>query len=124
MLHGATATAVLITVWAGAIGGVILSVAWIDAPRWLATVCYLAISWVAVATMPQMISDLGVGVVSLFWTGGLLYTAGAAIYATRRPDPWPKTFGFHEIFHVLVTAAAIVHFVAIAGWVIPASPAA
>jgi hemolysin III len=56
----------------------------------------------------------------LFLAGGLLYSAGAVIYAARRPDPWPQTFGFHEIFHVLVIAAAVAHFVAMAGWVIPA----
>ena len=55
----------------------------------------------------------------LFGAGGLLYSAGAVIYALRRPDPWPTTFGFHEIFHALVIAAAVTHFVAIAGWVIP-----
>ena len=55
----------------------------------------------------------------LFGVGGLLYSAGAVIYALRRPNPWPSTFGFHEIFHALVIAAALIHFVAMAGWVIP-----
>ena len=57
----------------------------------------------------------------LFLAGGLLYSAGAVIYAVRRPDPWPHTFGFHELFHALVIAAAVTHFVAMAGWVIPAA---
>ena len=56
----------------------------------------------------------------LFAVGGLLYTVGAVVYASRRPNPWPRIFGFHEIFHALVIAAAVVHFVAMAGWVIPA----
>ena len=56
----------------------------------------------------------------LFAAGGVIYTVGAVVYASRRPNPWPRTFGFHEIFHALVIAAATVHFVAIAGWVIPA----
>ena len=55
----------------------------------------------------------------LFLVGGVLYSAGATIYALRRPDPWPRMFGFHEIFHALVIAAAIVHFIAMAGWVVP-----
>jgi hemolysin III len=55
----------------------------------------------------------------LLAAGGLLYSAGAAIYAFQRPDPWPRVFGFHEVFHALVVAAAVVHFVAMAGWVIP-----
>ena len=56
----------------------------------------------------------------LFAVGGVLYTVGAVVYASRRPNPWPRIFGFHEIFHALVIAAAVVHFVAMAGWVIPA----
>ena len=56
----------------------------------------------------------------LFVVGGLLYTVGAVVYASRRPNPWPRIFGFHEVFHALVIAAAVVHFVAMAGWVIPA----
>ena len=51
--------------------------------------------------------------------GGVLYSAGAIVYATRRPDPWPRTFGFHEVFHALVVAAVVAHFVAIAGWIVP-----
>ena len=61
----------------------------------------------------------GVPLVFLHGAGGLLYSAGAVIYALRRPNPWPTTFGFHEVFHALVVAAALTHFVAIAGWVIP-----
>jgi hemolysin III len=120
VLHGPLATGVLVGVWTAAIAGVVLSVAWVDAPRALATVCYVAIGWTALAAVPQLVERLGAGVVSLFAAGGLLYSAGATIYALRRPDPWPRTFGFHELFHVLVVAAALVHFVAIAGWVIPA----
>ena len=56
----------------------------------------------------------------LFLAGGLLYSAGAVVYARKRPDPWPRIFGFHELFHALVIAAALLHFVAMAGWVIPA----
>jgi hemolysin III len=67
-----------------------------------------------------MVARLPVTPLLLFLAGGLLYSAGAVIYAARRPDPWPQTFGFHEIFHVLVIAAAVAHFVAMAGWVIPA----
>jgi hemolysin III len=119
VLEGDLRLVVLIAVWAGALGGVILSVAWITAPRVLVAACYLALGWVAVAVLPQLIERLDVAPVVLLASGGLLYTAGAIVYASRRPDPWPHVFGFHEVFHALVIAAALAHFVAMAGWVIP-----
>jgi hemolysin III len=120
VLEGPVKVIVLASVWAGALAGVALSVAWITAPRALVAACYLALGWVSVITIPQLATKLGVAPFVLFVVGGLLYTVGAVIYATRRPNPWPRTFGFHEIFHALVIAAAAVHFVAMAGWVIPA----
>jgi hemolysin III len=119
VLHGGLATAVLIAVWAGALGGVIFSLAWITAPRILVAATYLALGWVAVIATPQLLDHAGVAPTVLIAVGGLLYSGGATVYALKRPDPWPATFGFHEVFHTLVTAAAVVHFVAIAGWVVP-----
>jgi hemolysin III len=119
VLDGPVAWIVLVSVWIGALGGVAFSLAWIDAPRALTAACYVAVGWVIVVAAPQLVRVLGTGVLLLFVAGGLLYSAGATIYATRRPDPWPRTFGFHEIFHTLVIAAALLHFVAMAGWVIP-----
>ena len=119
VLKGDLAMAVLIAVWAGALAGVIFSLAWITAPRILVAATYLALGWVAVVAMPQLLHHAGVAPTVLIAVGGLLYSVGATIYALKRPDPWPATFGFHEIFHTLVTTAAIVHFVAIAGWVVP-----
>jgi hemolysin III len=69
--------------------------------------------------MPQLVDRLAAAPLVLFVAGGVLYTVGAVVYATRRPDPWPRTFGFHEVFHALVIAAAAVQFVALAGWVFP-----
>jgi hemolysin III len=106
-------------VWTGAIGGVILSVAWITAPRVLSAACYLALGWVSVFALPQMIERLDVAPLVLLAIGGMLYTVGAVVYATKRPNPWPRTFGFHEVFHALVIAAAALQFVAMAGWVFP-----
>ena len=119
VLKGSLAEAVLIAVWAGAIAGVIFSLAWITAPRLLVAATYLALGWVAVVAMPQLIHHAGVAPTVLIAVGGLLYSLGATVYALKRPNPWPATFGFHEIFHTLVTTAAAVHFVAIAGWVVP-----
>ena len=80
-----------------------------------ATASYIAVGWVAVAAMPQLFSHRGLGLPLLLLAGGILYTLGAVSYATKRPNPWPRTYGFHEVFHTLVIAAAVVHFVAIAG---------
>src|SRR3954466_5538902 len=106
---------VLVSVWAGALAGVAMSIAWIDAPRVLVAACYIAVGWVAVVAMPQLFSSRGVWMPLLLLIGGLLYSLGAAAYATKKPNPWPAWFGFHEVFHSLVIAAAVVHFVAIAG---------
>jgi hemolysin III len=110
---------VLATVAAGAVGGVVLTVAWISAPRWLTAAVYLALGWVSAITLPDLVQRLDAAPLALIAAGGLLYTAGAVVYATRRPDPWPRTFGFHEVFHALVIAAAAAHFAAMAGWVVP-----
>jgi hemolysin III len=118
-LDGAWRIALLVTVWAGAAAGVALSVAWITAPRVLVAASYVALGWVAIVSLPQMADRLGVAPIVLFAAGGVIYSVGAAVYAFRRPNPWPSTFGFHEIFHALVILAAVTHFVAIAGWVIP-----
>jgi hemolysin III len=115
VLTGSMRWVVLGSVWTGAAAGVALSVGWIDAPRTLTAACYIAVGWVAVIAMPQLLDRVGVGTVVLFATGGILYSLGAVTYATQRPNPWPRTFGFHEVFHTLVIVAAVVHFVAIAG---------
>ena len=118
VLHGATQAIVLAGVWAGAIGGVALSVLWIDAPRWLAAATYLALGWVAVLALPQLLTGLPAAPLVLLAGGGVLYSVGAVVYATGRPDPWPATFGFHEVFHAFVVVAATAHAVAMAGWVL------
>jgi hemolysin III len=120
VMHGTLRWAILAAVWAGALGGVVLSVAWITAPRVLSAACYLALGWTVMFALPQMIDALDVAPLVLLAVGGLLYTVGAVVYATKRPNPWPSTFGFHEVFHALVILAAAVQFIALAGWVFPA----
>jgi hemolysin III len=78
----------------------------------------VALGWVALLALPQMSASLPAAPLVLIASGGILYTAGAVIFALGRPNPWPRTFGFHEIFHVFVILAAVVHFVAMAGWVV------
>jgi hemolysin III len=119
VLEPPSSTLVLVSVWAGALAGVVFSVAWIDAPRVAVALAYIAVGWVIVIALPAVFGEAGVAPGALLLGGGLLYSAGAVVYARRRPDPWPRVFGFHELFHALVIAAALLHFVALAGWVIP-----
>jgi hemolysin III len=118
VLSGTVRWVVLGTVWAGALGGVALSLAWITAPRVLASACYVALGWVAIIAFPQLVSSLPAVPLVLIATGGVLYTIGAVVFAFQRPNPWPHVFGFHEIFHAFVVLAATAHFVALAGWVV------
>jgi hemolysin III len=119
VLEGNLAVIVLAIVWGGALAGVLLKLAWIDAPKWLVALAYVALGWVAVIAMPELGSRLGVWALVLLVGGGTAYTAGAVIYAWQRPDPAPKVFGYHEIFHALVIVAAAAHFAAVAFFVLP-----
>jgi hemolysin III len=119
VLHGSLARAILIVVWAGALGGIVLNLLWIRAPKWLTAAVYISLGWVAVAAMPELASELGALGVSLIVLGGLFYTAGAIIYAAGRPNPAPAVFGYHEIFHALVVAAALAHFAVVAFYALP-----
>ncbi|MDQ0937616.1 hemolysin III [Streptomyces turgidiscabies] len=103
----------LLLVWAGAAAGIAFRVWWITAPRWLYTLCYIALGWAAVFNLPDFERSGGTAVVVLVITGGLLYTAGAVVYGLKRPDPFPRWFGFHEVFHALTIAAFTAHYTAI-----------
>ncbi|HET9461810.1 MAG TPA: hemolysin III family protein [Gaiellaceae bacterium] len=103
----------LVTVWAGASLGIVLNLIWIEAPRWLSAVAYLGVGWVGLILIPQFFPALGVAAAVLVIVGGALYSAGALAYATTWPNPFPATLGFHEVFHLLVVAAATTQFVAL-----------
>ncbi|MFF9120526.1 hemolysin III family protein [Streptomyces massasporeus] len=103
----------LALVWAGALAGIAFRILWIGAPRWLYTPCYIALGWVAVFYLPDFAHTGNAVVVALVVAGGLLYTAGAVVYALKRPDPSPAWFGFHEVFHALTIAAFTAHYAAI-----------
>ena len=111
--EGPTRWIVLCFAWGGALLGIALNLAWIDGPRWLSAAAYVAVGWVGVIAIPQMFSAVGVAGAVLVIVGGVLYTLGALAYAAKRPNPLPRWFGFHEVFHVLVLAAAVVQFVAV-----------
>jgi hemolysin III len=118
ILDGAIKWVVLGVVWVGAALGVVFSIAWINAPRALCSATYVLLGWVALLCVPQLNEALPLAPLILIAAGGLLYTVGAVIFALGRPNPWPRTFGFHEIFHVFVILAAVAHFVAMAGWIV------
>ena len=107
------ATAVLIAVWSGAVIGVGLQTLWPSAPRWLSAPCYIALGWVAVFVMPDLLHNAGVAAFVLIVTGGAVYTIGGIVYALKRPNPVPGVFGFHEVFHLCTLVAAACHYVAI-----------
>ncbi len=118
VLSGAWRTTVLAGVWTGAALAMSLRFAWVDAPKWLSVFFAIALGWVGVAALPQLMK-VGAGGGLLIVAGGLLYTVGAAVYAIQRPDPAPATFGYHEVFHVLVAAAVVCQYCAIAFFVLP-----
>lgn len=114
------ATALLIAVWAGAAAGIVVELIWVEAPKWVAVIVYLAVGWIGALGFPAILVEAGIGAAALIAAGGVMYTAGAIVYARQSPDPRPAVFGYHEIFHLFVIVAAIAHFAAIAIYALPA----
>ncbi|MFG1945233.1 hemolysin III family protein [Nonomuraea sp. NPDC048826] len=112
-LDGPAQAAVLGVTWGGALAGVLFRVLWMGAPRWLYTVLYLALGWTAIFVMPQLLEGAGVAAVVLVAVGGVFYSAGAVVYGLRRPDPSPRWFGYHEVFHAFTLAAYLVQYIAV-----------
>jgi len=121
VLHGALADAILVVVWIGAIAGAVVEMVWIDHPKWVAALIYMSLGWVAAVAFPELWTAMGVTGTLLVAAGGVLYTAGAVVYATQRPNPSPAVFGYHEVFHALVIAAAAAHFAAVAFFALPSA---
>ncbi|MFC6018983.1 hemolysin III family protein [Plantactinospora solaniradicis] len=113
LLSGRSAAVLLVIVWSGAVVGVALKLVWPHAPRWVSAPLYLALGWVAVAVLPDILDRGGATVLALLVAGGAAYSVGAVCYALRRPNPWPTVFGHHELFHACTLVAAICHHVAI-----------
>ena len=113
LLHGTDRVVLLSVVWAGAVAGVLFRVFWNDAPRWLYTPIYIALGWAAVFYFGDFARNAGTAVLVLLVVGGALYTVGGVVYALRRPDPFPRWFGFHEVFHSLTVAAFVSHYVGV-----------
>ncbi|WP_292607076.1 hemolysin III family protein [Nocardioides sp. REDSEA-S30_B4] len=120
LLEGTQQVVLLSVVWSGAIAGVAFRVFWTDAPRWLYTPIYIALGWAAVFFIPGFFrgaTDLGLGVgiavFTLIVAGGALYTLGGVVYGFKRPNPWPRWFGFHEVFHTFTILAFVSHYVGV-----------
>ncbi|WP_425460993.1 PAQR family membrane homeostasis protein TrhA [Leekyejoonella antrihumi] len=112
LLSRSQATHLLLIVWGGALAGVLFRVFWVNAPRWLYTPVYVALGWVAIFYFGPLLHTGGVAVVTLIAVGGGLYTLGAVVYGTKRPNPSPRWFGFHEVFHACTVLAFAAHYVA------------
>jgi hemolysin III len=120
LLEGSSRVVLLTTVWTGAVLGVLFRVFWTGAPRWLYTPIYIALGWAAVFFIPDFAdgaAGIGVGVgtavLVLVIVGGGLYTLGGVVYGVKRPNPWPRWFGFHEVFHAFTILAFASHYVAV-----------
>ncbi|MDK3257382.1 PAQR family membrane homeostasis protein TrhA [Blastococcus capsensis] len=108
-----TGSWVLAGVWTGALAGVTLKMAWPTAPRWVGVPLYIGLGWVAVFILTDILQIAGVASLVLLAVGGALYTVGGIAYAVKKPNPWPSTFGYHEVFHAMTVVAAICHYIAV-----------
>ena len=120
VLNTAWWISMLSVVWGIAAAGIILKLAWPGAPKWLSVLMYAAVGWLALVTAPQLVARFTAGPLALLLLGGVLYTLGGVVYAVGKPSPYPRVFGYHEVFHVLVIAGSILHYSLVAIYVLPA----
>lgn len=117
-LEGAWRASVLAVVWTGAVVATVTKMCWIRSPTWLSAAVGIALGWVGIVALPQLARSVGLGALFLLAAGGVAYTAGALVYALRRPDPLPRVFGYHELFHALTIVALACQYVAVAVFVV------
>jgi hemolysin III len=117
-LDGAWRTTILSVVWSGAAVATVSKLCWVRSPKWLSVVLAIGLGWAGVAAMPELAAHEGLAPVVLLAAGGLAYTAGGVVYALKRPDPLPRVFGYHELFHALTLVALACQYVAVAFFVV------
>jgi hemolysin III len=113
LLPHAQARTLLVVIWSGALVGLLMRIFWLGAPRWLYVPIYVALGWTAVWFMPRFWQTGGPAVVWLIIAGGVAYTLGAVVYGFKRPNPSPRWFGFHEVFHSLTVVGFTTHYLAV-----------
>ena len=111
---GSAGTKLLVLAWCGAGLGILRAIAWPHAPRVISSLLYVAVGWVVLAYLPTVHAALDPFAFGEVLAGGVAYTIGAAVYASRWPDPWPTVFGYHEVFHALIIVGCVCHFLAVA----------
>jgi hemolysin III len=117
-LHGELGAVILAVVWVGALAAIGVKFVWVSGPKWVSAALGIALGWVAVVVLPELVRSLPVVAVLLLVAGGLAYTAGAIVYARGRPDPRPAVFGYHELFHALTIVGVACQYAAIAFFVV------
>jgi hemolysin III len=120
-LTGAWRITVFAVVWSGVFAAIVLRFAWPSAPAWLTPVIGVSLGWISVVMVPHVIAAAGTGGFLLLLAGGVFYTLGSLVYIRHRPDPWPRVFGYHELFHALVVVAVICHYASVAFFLLPRS---
>jgi hemolysin III len=113
MLDGTARVVLLSIAWGGALLGMAFRILWTSAPRWLYVPIYVALGWAAVFFAGDFADHGSAAVLVLIAVGGGLYTLGGVVYGFQRPDPFPRWFGFHEVFHTLTIAAFVAHYVGV-----------
>jgi len=119
VLNTAWGITMLSVIWGAAGGGVLLRVAWPTAPKWLAVSVYVIVGWLAIIPARELAAWFAPPPLVLMVLGGVMYTLGGLVYATRKPDPWPQVLGYHEIFHLLVILGSTLHYSLVAIYVLP-----
>ncbi len=114
VLNTAWWISVLSVVWGIAAAGILLKVVLPGAPKWLSVTLYVIVGWLALVTLPQLLAWFTIGSLALLLLGGVLYTLGGVVYAAGKPNPYPRWFGYHEVFHVLVIAGSVLHYTLVA----------
>ena len=118
-MEGSLPQILLLMLWSAVLVGAVINLFWYAAPNWIHSVLYLVVSWVCCVSVPQLWDHLGLIALSWIFLGGVLHTVGAVVYAMRSPNPFPKTFGFHEVFHTFVTVAIAIHYGVVAHYLLP-----